>query len=290
MFDRLKKMLAPGIVSKYETTGVTRRFSLYKLTRGQSRKGLRAVLIKEYSQEGLEIQRKLDRLFRTEPLAKVLPCLNDPHVVKTIEAETTESRRVEILENCSGLSLRDALAEGRLAPRELVETILDVADGLGYLHSQGFVLRHLTPESVTLTEQGAVINDLSFLMDAGKARMASTMTGVNRYSAPEIIRRSPVDHRSDIFSLGAILYEGLCGVGLFPHTTGFEKLLRVMNSTPEMISARNAYVADELERVVMKAVARAAGQRHASVGEFIAELSKAPLPEKLGFHAPAFAA
>lgn len=290
MFDRLKKMLAPGIITRYETTGSPRRSSLYKLTAGASRKELRPVLIKEYSEEGMEVQRKLDRLFRSEPLANILPCLKSPHVVKTIEAETTDSRRVEILENRSGLSLRDALAGGRLSPGELVKAILEIGEGLRYLHSQGFVLRHLTPESVTLTDRGAVISDLSFLMDAGKARMASTMTGVNRYSAPEIIRRSPVDHRSDIFSLGAILYEGLCGVGLFPHTTGFEKLLRVMNSTPEMISARNAYVTDELERVVMKAVARAAGERFASVREFIAELSKAPLPEKLGFHTPAFAA
>ena len=290
MFDSIRKMFSNGILSAYERTGKPRRFSLYGISPGRSRKTLRPVLIKEYSEEGMEVEKKLDSLYRARPLAEILPELRNPHIASTLEAETTDTRRVEIIDPVPGPTLREIMGRGEMTPRDFIDCILQAARGLSHLHSLDLVHRGLTPDVITVGEAGAKITDLSFLMDAGKAHHGSTMTGASRYSAPEILKRAPIDARSDIFSLGAILYEGVCGAPIFPHASGFERLLRVMNSKPDEPSEKNCFVNDQLNAVIMKAVAKNPAERYAAVDEFISALEAAPLPEKLGHHAPAYAA
>lgn len=291
MFDRLKRMIAGSILSQYTIEGATREYPMYALSPGRSKKTLQSVIVKKYTPEGIETEKRLDSIFRRRPLDVILPELRCPSIVTMLETETGEVRRVEILDTAGGESFSDLVRERRMTPQMLWKAAGQIGRGLAYLHSLGLIHRGLIPE-VLITEPSGdwKILDLSFVMDEEHAKHGSTMRGVTSYSAPEIIRRAPVDRRSDVFSLGAILYEVICGMPLFPSAGGFERLMRVMNSKPVEISERNACVEHELDRVIMKAVARTPNERYQDIAEMMADLEKAPLPEKLGFHAPAFAA
>ncbi len=290
MLERLKSIFSSGILSKYEVTGKVKENHLYNLSSGRCRSSLRPVLIKEYTPEGIDVEKKLDALFRSRPLTDTLVSLRHPRIVRTLDAQANGTKRTEVFEAPGGASLLGALGRGELDPAGLLEAVIEAGEGIAHLHSLGLLHRMLTPEGIVVGSGGAMVTDLSLLMDAEKAKYAGTMSGVTSYSAPEIIRRAPADVRSDVFSLGAVLYEGLGGMPIFANTAGFERLLRVMNSKAESISQHNAHVAPELEDVVMKAVARNPAERFATMGNFLEALRGAPAPEKLGFHAPAYAA
>ncbi|MCD6406127.1 MAG: protein kinase [Planctomycetes bacterium] len=291
MFDRLKRMIAGSILSQYTIEGGVREYSVYTLSPARSKKTLRSVLVKKYTPEGIETEKRFDSLFRRRPLDVILPDLGCPSIVTTLETETCDIRRVEILDTAGGESFCDLARERRITPQILWKAASQIGQGLAYLHSVGLIHRGLTPEVLVAEPSGDwKILDLSFVMDEEHAKRGVTTRGITPYSAPEIIRRAPVDRRSDVFSLGAILYEVICGTPLFPNAGGFERLMRVMNSKPVEISERNAYVEHELDRVIMKAVAKTPNERYQDIAEMMNDLEKAPLPEKLGFHAPAFAA
>jgi serine/threonine-protein kinase len=290
MLERLKSMFSSGILSEYEVTGRVKDNHLYNLSSGRCRRSLRPVLIKEYTPEGIEVEKKLDTLFRSRPLADTLLSLRHPRIVRTVGTQANGAKRIEIMAAPGGPSLLETLGTGDVEPDGLLEAVIEAGEGIAHLHSLGLLHRMLRPEGIALGDGGAMLTDLSLLMDAAKAKCAATMSGVTRYSAPEIIRRAPADVRSDVFSLGAVLYEGLGGMPIFANAAGFERLLRVMNSKAENISQHNAHVAPELENVVMKAVARNPAERYANMSDFLEALRNAPLPEKLGFHAPAYAA
>ncbi len=289
MFERIKSIFSGGVLSKYESTGNSKQMQLYSICTGRCRKTLRPVSIKKYSREGVEVERKLDSLYRVRPLAEMLPELKHPLIAVTIEAEVTDTTRIEILESFTGASLREVMDRSENTPEEFIDCIVKAGSGLSYLHSLGLLHRGLTVDAITTGQQGTKIIDLSFLMNAQKTTAGSTMTGATSYSAPEVLRRSPLDVRSDIFSLGAILYEGVCGESIFPSVSGFERLLRVMNSKPEPPTAKNHLVSEELSAVIMKAVANNRAHRYATVEEFLAALKAAPVPGKLPAHAHAFA-
>lgn len=291
MFDRLKSLFAGGVRSKYAVMGSAHKNHTYVLHDARDRKTLRPVTIKEYSPEGVELERKLDRLFRKRPLAEILPTLASPFIAAMVEIEENDTKRIEVFEAVGGKTLREALSERELTGESLLKAMRDVAAGLSYLHSLGLVHRGLMPEVIRVTPEGdATITDLSYIMCEERARQSSTMAGVTSYSAPEVIRRAPVDRRSDIFSFGAILYEAVCGMPLFPNMTGFERLLRVMNSKPVSPRERSGKVSEELERIIMKAVATKPSERYASIEEMMSDLSNTPLPGGAGLHTPAFAA
>lgn len=290
MFDRIKKLFSTGVLARYERTGKPVPGVLCGISTARCRRTLRPVLIKEYTHEGVAVEKKLDTLYRSRPLAELLPELHSRNIAATIEAEADDARRFEVLEAVSGPTLRELMDRAEMTPREFTNCIVQAGEGLSYLHSLNLVHRALTPGAIRVCGDGAKIGGLSFLMDAHKSRQGSTMTGISPYSAPEVLRRAPVDTRSDIFSLGAILYEGVCGVPIFPHASGFERLLRVMNSKPDAPAGKNCFVSDDLAAVIMKAVANDPAERYARVDELLKALKAAPLPEKLGCHAPAYAA
>jgi len=292
MLEGIKKLLTPGILSRYSRQGGPVGHPLYTLTPGQCRKTLRPVLIKTYTEEGAQIEDKFDRAYRARALSEILPELRHDALARTVEAGFDGHRRVEILEDFRAPTLRELLDSHKLTPETLRRVVEGLGAGLEYLHENGYIHRGLRPQAAAVGEGGQVrIMDLSLLMDTGMARRAGTVTAVGPYSAPEIIRRHPIDERSDVFSLGAIIYEAICGAPLFPNTGGFERMVRVMNSKPLELSARNAHVGDELESVVMRAVAKDPHERYGSVAELLEAFSSVELPERLGsHHSPAFAA
>jgi eukaryotic-like serine/threonine-protein kinase len=293
MFDKLKALFSHGILDKYMVERTVQKHSFYTVSAGRDRKTMHPVLLKVFTQEGAELEVKLDHLYRERPSAEVLPEIKSRYIVSTLEVGQCDGKRVEVLEFIAVPSLRDRMDKKQLATGDFKNLVTHVAYGLSYLHSLGFIHRGLAPEGIAVADGGdAKLTDLSLMMDAAKAAVSGTTIGPVGYVAPEVIARRGSDARSDVYSLGAVCYELLCGSHLFPNARGYEGLLRMMNTKPVPLTERGADVPTELEAVVMKAVERFPKDRFQTMDEMLAAFASAPAPRTLGNHprTPAFAA
>lgn len=293
MFEKIRSIFSHGILGRYNIEREIARHPFYSISAARDRKTMRPALLKIYTPEGCDLETKLDRLYRVRPIADVLPEIKSRYIVETLEAEHSDARRVEALEFVTVPSLRERLDKKQLAAADFKNLVMHAGYGLAHLHSLGFVHRGLAPEGIAVADGGdAKLMDLSLMMDMAKAAISGTTVGPAGYVAPEVIARHGADVRSDVYALGAICYEMLCGVHLFPNARGYEGLLKMMNTRPATLSERGAEVHPELEAVVMKAVERHPRDRFASIDDMLKAFAAAPMPKKLGSNqsAPAYAA
>jgi len=171
-----------------------------------------------------------DRLRRFEQEARAASALNHPNIVTVHDIGTQQGAPYVVLELLEGETLREKLLGGGIAPRKAVEYAIQFAQGLAAAHEKGIVHRDLKPENLFVTKDGRVkILDFGLAKltrPEAKAAAAShieTATGTEPgvvlgtvgYMSPEQVRGKAADHRSDIFSFGAVLYEMLSGQRAF---------------------------------------------------------------------------
>jgi len=181
---------------------------------------------------------------------------------------------MELLE---GENLRDRLSSGALPPRKAIEYALQIASGLSAAHEKGIVHRDLKPENVFVTHEGRVK-----LLDFGLAKVlpienAATsaptaalgtepgiVMGTVGYMSPEQVRGRPADHRSDIFSFGAILYEMLSGRRAFHGDSAAETMAAIAKEDPPELSAATPGISPALDGVVRHCLEKSPGERFQS--------------------------
>ena len=189
---------------------------------------------------------------------------------------------MELLE---GVDLGAEAAARRFPVPEAVSIVERVADALSFAHDRGVVHRDIKPPNIMLVGGGRVK-----IMDFGIARMRSSdlktqtglMMGTPRYMSPEQVAGRPVDQRSDIFSLGTVLYELLTGTKLFAGDDATEIMYNVSQLRPVPPSRINRQVPAMLDLVVAKALEKDTGERYQDAHQFAADL-RACLNE-LGVH------
>jgi serine/threonine-protein kinase len=150
--------------------------------------------------------------------AKAAGKLNHPNIITTFDCGEHDGLAYLAMELLEGTDLRSRMLKESLPPAEAVEIARQVAEGLAYAHERGVVHRDIKPGNIMLNKRGQVK-----IMDFGLARMrvadhktsTGMVLGTPRYMSPEQISGQPVDQRSDIFSLGIVLYEMLTGTRLF---------------------------------------------------------------------------
>src|SRR4051812_3390609 len=150
--------------------------------------------------------------------AKAAGKLTHPHIVTTYDFGEVEGLAYMAMELLEGTELRTRMREGVIPPAEAIDIARQIADGLGFAHERGVVHRDIKPGNIMILARGQVK-----IMDFGIARMRQAdfktstgmVLGTPKYMSPEQIAGEPVDHRSDIFSLGIVLYEMLTGTRLF---------------------------------------------------------------------------
>src|ERR1022692_1121883 len=184
-----------------------------------------------------------DRLRRFEREARAAAALNHPNILAVYGFSTAEDLAPYLItELLQGQTLRERLEQGEIPVRKAVEFALQTARGLAAAHDHGIVHRDLKPENLFLTRDGIVkILDfgLAKLVDPGAnepqvsaATISVTELGVVLgtvgYMSPEQVRGQPVDHRTDIFSLGAILYEMLSGKRAFQRNTSADTMSAIL--------------------------------------------------------------
>jgi serine/threonine-protein kinase len=291
MLDRIKNMFASGILTRYKPEATVMRQTFFTISAARDARSMRPVLVKIYTDEGMEVENKIDKAYRREPLGAILPGLVNRAIVKTIETGHAHGKNVEILEQVTMTTLRELMDSRRLTGKLFRRIITEVGEALSYLHHEGYIHRAISPDGIVVSTEGdAKIIDMSLIMDANLTVGGGTMVGPSGYVAPEIIRRGAVDARSDIYSLGVIMYEFLAGARPFPPGHGYEGLLKIINTKPLPLIERNPNVSRDLNDVVMKALARKAVDRFTTVDEMLAAFAAVPMPEHNYTKAPSFAA
>jgi beta-lactam-binding protein with PASTA domain/predicted Ser/Thr protein kinase len=214
--------------------------------------------------------------FRRE--AQAAARLNQPNIVGVYDTGADGDRQYIVMEFVEGRTLAEFLAGGRrLTPMQSVELTQKIGAALASAHAQGIVHRDIKPGNVMVTRDGTVK-----VMDFGIARMQTDITapqtssviGTPTYLSPEQAQGQVVDARSDLYSLGCVLYELLAGRPPFTGDTPVAIAYKQVNETPVPPSAHNADVPPRLDAVVMKCLAKNPANRYQSAEELSADLER----------------
>ena len=208
--------------------------------------------------------------------AKAAGKLTHSSIVTTYDFGEQDGVAYLAMELLEGTDLRTRLKDGALPPAEAVEVARQVAEGLGFAHERGIVHRDIKPGNIMLIGRGQ-----AKIMDFGLARMRAadhkTVTGMvlgtPKYMSPEQVAGSPVDQRSDLFSLGIVLYEMLTGTRLF----GAEDMTQIMHNVTYQEHEPPTRLKPELpamlDFVVARALKKDPSARYQDAAELAADLS-----------------
>ncbi len=208
-----------------------------------------------------------DRLRRFELEAKAAGVLNHPNItiVYDIGTDSSDGAPYVVQELLEGETLRLALSSGHLPPRTAIDYATQIAQGLAAAHDKGIVHRDLKPENLFVTKEGrAKILDfgLAKLTEVGQSGSATNLPtmasatepgvvmGTLGYMSPEQVKGRPADARSDIFALGAILFEMLSGKRAFHADSAGETMAAILKEDPPDLSVTNPNVSPGLERIL----------------------------------------
>ncbi len=217
--------------------------------------------------------------------------LNHPNIVTIYDVGKTEQVAYMAMEFLEGQELKEIIAQGRLLPPEqVVDIISQVADGLWFAHQQDIVHRDVKPSNIMVMKGG-----IAKITDFGIARLPNsavkTMTGLilgsPRYMSPEQVIGKVIDARSDIFSLGVVLYEALTGIAPFDGDNVNAIMYATVNTTPPPPSSHNRSIPAMLDLIVAKAMAKLIEDRYQTVKEFADDLRE--VRRQMDSHRPAAA-
>jgi eukaryotic-like serine/threonine-protein kinase len=202
--------------------------------------------------------------------------LNHPNIVTIYDVGKTELVAYMAMEFLEGQELKDMIASGKLPTADsIVDIIAQVADGLWFAHQQDIVHRDVKPSNIMVMKGG-----IAKITDFGIARLPNsavkTMTGLilgsPRYMSPEQVIGKAIDARSDIFSLGVVLYEALTGVAPFDGDNVNAIMYATVNTTPPAPSSHNKLLPPMLDLIAAKAMAKLLEDRYQSIKEFADDL------------------
>jgi serine/threonine protein kinase len=247
-----------------------------------------------------EFTRDAERMRRFEQEARAASALNHPNIITIHEIGEVDQHHFIISEFVEGETLRQRMKSGPLEPEAALEIAAQVASALQAAHRAGIVHRDIKPENVMLRPDGLVK-----VLDFGLAKLtgpqppaddsqASTLDrlstetgmvmGTLRYMSPEQARGLKVDHRTDIFSLGVIIYEMIAGRRPFEGATTSDVIVALLAAEPSPLKQHCAAAPAELEQVVNRCLAKERDARYQAAEELLAELKQLRLsgqPEKV---------
>jgi eukaryotic-like serine/threonine-protein kinase len=218
------------------------------------------------------------RLQRFEQEARVVAALSHANVLALHDVGSQDGVDYAVFELLEGQTLRQRLASGPVPVSKAVDYGMQICQGLAAVHARGIVHRDLKPDNVFLTRSGQVkILDFGLaklgprglgILEGGSDVRTPTepglLLGTFGYMAPEQARGRPADARSDIFSMGAVLYEMLTGRRAFTGQTPADMLAALLTQDPPAISAVARPVPRALERVVQRCLERNPEERFQS--------------------------
>jgi Tol biopolymer transport system component len=259
--ETLVHALANGtlVAGKYRVIGEIGRGGMGVVYRAHDEALARDVAIKVLPPE---FASDSERLRRFEQEAKAAGQLNHPNILVVYDVGTHKGAPYIVTELLEGESLRERLSSGALPVRKATETTVQIAQGLSAAHEKGIIHRDLKPDNVFLTKDGHVK-----ILDFGLAKLArsrdefagatlteatqaGTVLGTVGYMSPEQVLGKPLDARSDLFSLGVVLYEMVSGTRPFHKASAPETMTAILKEEPPDLAAPGRSVPPGLDRII----------------------------------------
>ena len=228
-----------------------------------------------------------ERLRRFEQEARSASALNHPNIITIHDIGKQEATHYIAMEYVEGKTLREMLSEGPLPTKKLLQLATQIAEGLAKAHSAGIIHRDLKPENLMVTSDGYVK-----ILDFGLAKLlpeavdfgseeitiskeltrAGVILGTVGYMSPEQASGRPLDHRSDQFSFGSILYEMATGKIAFKRETAAQMLAAIIEGEPEPVAKVNPKVPPHLRVIVERCLEKHPEERYESTRDLAREL------------------
>ncbi len=238
-----------------------------------------------------DVVARTDRRERFLREARAAAAVVHPAIATVYEAGADGDVPYIAMEYVDGRTLRDVLGDGALAVAELIRIAIPVADALARAHKAGIVHRDLKPENVMLATDGA-----PKILDFGLARIFDigdsdapprdaglrgaistedgTVLGTPAYMSPEQARGKPVDHRSDLFSFGTLLFELLTARAPFTGASAIDVATAIIRDTPAAPSTLTLGIPAELDRIVLKCLEKDPEDRYQGAPEIVIDLRR----------------
>jgi serine/threonine protein kinase/tetratricopeptide (TPR) repeat protein len=207
--------------------------------------------------------------------AQAAAALNHPHICTIYEIDEHDGQSFIAMEFIEGEGLQDKIRRGPLPIDDLLSLTIQIGEGLHEAHQKGIVHRDIKPGNIMLTSRDQVK-----ILDFGLARLGThskltridTTLGTVAYMSPEQTSGKEIDRRTDIWSLGVVLYEMITGVR--PFTGEYEQAVvySILHDQPEPVTSRRSQVPMDLERIVGKTLAKNPAERYPHVEDLLVDL------------------
>ena len=223
-----------------------------------------------------------ERLERFQREARAVAALTHPNIVTLYSVEEAEGLHFLTMELVEGQTLAELIPDGGLPLEELLRLAVPLVDAVAAAHAHGIIHRDLKPANVMLASDGRVkVLDFGLaklkpavtasaettFLPTGSLTGQHTVVGTAAYMSPEQAEGRPVDHRTDIFSLGVMLYELACGTRPFGGATAVSVISAIIKDEPTPLSDVKRDVPPALEQIVTKALAKDPAQRYQSASD-----------------------
>ncbi|HEY9500116.1 MAG TPA: protein kinase, partial [Pyrinomonadaceae bacterium] len=289
-FELLKDQpaeLKPGqVVGSYEITSLIGRGGMGEVYLAEDKRLRRKVALKLLPSS---VTKDASRLHRFEQEARAASALNHPNIIAIYEIIEANSTLMMATEFVDGETLRHRLSFGALPINEVLNISIQIADALSAAHKAGIVHRDIKPDNIMIRPDGYVK-----VLDFGLAKLSEpdsaqffteaytqqiktgsgVVIGTVGYMSPEQARGQAVDARSDIFNLGAVIYEMVAGQRPFAGETPSDSLAAILKVDPEPLSRLASETPAELERIVSKALRKDREERYQSVKDLLLDLKR----------------
>ena len=223
---------------------------------------------------------------RFEREVEVISRLEHPHILPIYDYGQTDGMPYIAMRYLGGGSLEERLERGVLSPEELDKPVRQIAQALDHAHRQGIIHRDLKPGNIMLDEEGnAYLSDFGIARVLGSNLTGSMIVGTPAYMSPEQANGLPVDGRTDIYSLGVMLFHLLTGQRPFQAETPMAVLLKHINEPMPSLADFRPGLPQTLNAVIAKSTAKDPGDRYSSAAEMaeaysVAVRGHAPEAEK----------
>ncbi len=223
-------------------------------------------------------------LLRFEQEARAISALSHPNICTLYEVEEYDGKPVIVMELLEGQTVKQLISAERVPWTRLVQWGMDVADALESAHTSGMIHRDIKPANLLITRRGRVK-----VLDFGLAKLAAStpntppaedtslttegvIPGTTAYMSPEQVRGYELDGRSDVFSLGVVLYEVATGTCPFAEPNTIRTLEAVLSKSPAPLTRVNPELPRELEEIVAKALEKDLSLRYQSAADLYRDL------------------
>ena len=272
--DPASKSAAPRQIGRYQIIGELGRGAMGVVYKAEDPSLTRMVAIKtiNLAMQGDARAEYEARFFRE---AKAAGAFNHPNVIIIYDVGRERDLAYIAMELLDGSELRDIMANERIALASVLEIGAQVADGLAAAHERGVVHRDIKPANIMILR-----SDQVKIMDFGIARLLTSeeqtqtgsLLGSPKYMSPEQITGRSIDERSDLFSLGVVLYEMAAGVAPFSAPDVTQLMHQIGITVPRPPSLYNPAVPPMLDLIISKAMAKNTAERYQTAIELAADL------------------